>query len=159
MKWIVVLLVVVGIIVFFIYLKKKQDALEKAFQRRFAGKKIRFMDKYAFFVAQQSDGYSHFRGAGYLVLTDQELYFERQLGNKVVSIPKNSILQVGETRRLGGQCPGKRMLKVDFRTEEGKEDAIAWRVKELERWKDEISAFKGDDAQHPRSPSRCGRAD
>ena len=84
MKWMVVFFAVVGIVIFFRHLKKKQNELEEGFQRRIAGQKIRFMDKHALFVAQQADGFSHFRGSGYLVLTDQELYFESKLGNKVV---------------------------------------------------------------------------
>ncbi len=143
MIWMVVFLAVVGVAIFFRYLKKRQDELEEGFQRRFAGKKIRFMDKYALFVAQQSDGYSHSRGSGYLVLTDEELYFERKVGNKVAAIPIHSILEVGETRRLGGQSHWKRMLKVDFRNQEGKTDAIAWCVKERERWQREILSLVG----------------
>ncbi len=138
MIWIGVVLVVVGVAAFLRYLKKKQDELEEGFQRRFAGKKIRFMDKHALYVAQQSDGYSHTRGIGYLVLTDDELYFKRQLGDKVATIPIHSILEVGETRKLAGQSQWKRMLRVDFRNQKGETDAIAWGVKERERWQKEI---------------------
>jgi len=140
MIWILVTLAVIALVIVFRYIKKKEIQLEEDFQSRFAGKNVRIMDKYALFIAQQSDGYSHIRGIGRLVLTDQELYYKRQLGNKVLSIPLTSVLQVGETLRLGGQSLGKPLLKVDFRTQEGKEDAVAWRVKELDRWKDEIAA-------------------
>ena len=141
MKWIVAFLAVVAVTIFFGFLKKRQDDVEERFRKRFAGQNIRLMDKYALYVAQESDGYSHFRGSGYLVLTDQELYFERQLKRKVVSIPVNAIVQVGETMRLGGQSPGKRMLRVDFWNGQGRPDAIAWRVKEIDRWQQELSAL------------------
>ena len=97
------------------------------------------MDKYALYVAKQSDGYSHFRGSGYLVLTEDELYFERQLDRKIIIIPIGSIVKVDRTKRLGGQSPGKMMLKVVFKTQDGEQDAIAWKVKELEQWIKEIS--------------------
>jgi len=120
-------------------LKRKQDEVEANFQKRFAGKKIRFMDKYALYVARQSDGYSHFRGMGYLVLTEDELFFERQLDRKIITIPIGSIVKVERTKRLGGQSLGKMMLKVVFETQDGEQDAIAWKVKELEQWIKEIS--------------------
>ena len=62
----------------------------------------------------------------------------RQLGDKVAAIPIHSILEVGETRKLAGQSQWKRMLRVDFRNHKGETDAIAWGVKERERWQKEI---------------------
>lgn len=126
------------VIVFFVHLKRKQDEIEANFQKRFAGKKVRFMDKHALYIARESDGYSHFRGQGYLVLMEDELYFERQLVKKIIEIPTGSIVDVGKTKRLAGQGPGM-MLKVVFKTQDGEQDAIGWKVKELERWINEIS--------------------
>ena len=139
MKWFIGIITVGIVIVFFVYLKRKQDEVKASIQKRFAGKKIQFMDKYALYVAKQSDGYSHFRGSGYLVLTEDELYFERQLDRKIIIIPIGSIVKVERTKRLGGQSPGKMMLKVVFKTQDGEQDAIAWKVKELEQWIKEIS--------------------
>ena len=78
---------------------------------------------------------------GYLVLTNDELYFERQLDGKTFKIPITSITQVGEAKRLAGQNPGPLMLKVDYKSSDGIDDAIAWRVKELDRWKNKITAL------------------
>ena len=139
MPWYIILFPVVIVIIFFFMLKKKQDEIERNFQKRFAGKKILLMDKYALYVARERDGYSHFRGNGYLVLTNDELFFERQLNKMIVKIPVNSILGVDKTRRLGGQAPGKLMLKVNFKNSDGSEDAIAWKVKELDKWINTIS--------------------
>jgi len=144
MIWVYVLLTVILIAAGLGYVKKKEIELEASFRKRFASKNVLFMDKHALFVAQQSDGYSHVRGAGHLVLTDEELYYKRQFGNKVISIPLSSIVHVGQTRRLAGQSPGRSMLKVAFTTLRGQEDAVAWRVNELQRWIDEISAAIGN---------------
>lgn len=144
MVWYVVIGVAsIALILFFMLLKRKQDALEESFQKRFAEKDIKLLDKYALFVAQESDGYSHFRGIGYLVLTSEELYFERQLKKKVVQIPVSCITHVGETTRLGGQSPGKTMLKITFKDLNGKQDSIALCVKELGQWKKEIAGTMG----------------
>ena len=140
MIWVYVLLAVIVLAAVLGYVKKKEIELEARFQKKFAGKNIRFVDKYALFIAQQSDGYSHVRGMGHLVLTDEELHYKRQFGNKVISIPLSSIVHVGQTLRLGGHSTGRALLKVVFTTLGGQEDAVAWRVKDLQRWKDEISA-------------------
>ncbi len=145
-KWLIAVSGFVALAIFFRWLYKKQQLLEQHFQRRFAGRKIVLMDKTALYVARQSDGYSHFRGMGYLVLTKEELFFERQMDNKVISIPIHSIIEVGETRRLGGQNPGPIMLKVDFRSPRGQEDAIAWSVKNKDQWVREISALTSHNA-------------
>ena len=139
MKWVIGIIIVGIVVIFFVFLKRKQDEVEASFQKRFSGKKIQFMDKYALYVARQSDGYSHFRGNGYLVLTEDELYFERQLDRKIIIIPIGAIVRVERTRRLGGQSPGKMMLKVVFEKQDGEQDAIAWKVKKLDQWIEEIS--------------------
>lgn len=141
MTWFLISIAVICIVVFFIFLKKKQDELEESFQKRFTGQKILYMDKYVRIIAQQSRGLSQTAGMGYLVLTSQELYFKLQLINKEISIPVSSLLNVGETRRMGGKNPLRTMLKVDFNTIDGKEDAIALLVKDLSRWKAEISSI------------------
>jgi hypothetical protein len=134
----------VGIVIrFFVHLKRKRDEIEENFQKKFANKKIRFMDKQALYIARESDGYSHFRGQGYLVLTEDELYFERELVKKIIEIPIDSIVKVDKTKRLAGQGPGM-MLKVVFNTQDGQQEAVAWKVKDLERWIDEISLIARD---------------
>ncbi len=136
---IAIIIIIYLIVIFFIYLKRRQDEVEANFQKRFAGKKIKIMDKSALYVAKQSDGYSHFKGNGYLVLTEDELYFERRVVKKLIIIPIGSIVKAESTRRLGGKSVGKMMLKVVFLTETGEQDAVAWKVKELEQWINEIS--------------------
>jgi hypothetical protein len=133
----------VALILFFVFLKKKQDELESNFQRRFFGKNIKLLDKTALFVAQESDGYSHTRGIGYLVLTDEELYFERQLVHKVLEIPISSILGVGTTKRLAGQGMVNPMLKIEFNDNLGKEDSVALCVKDLLQWEKVIGSSLG----------------
>ena len=139
MKWVICIMIVGIVVVLFALLKRRQDAVKASIQKRFSGKNIQAMDKYALYVARQSGGYSHLRGTGYLVLTEDELYFERVLGREAIVIPIDSIVKVESTKRLGGQSPGRMMLKVVFETQDGEQDAIAWKVKELEQWIGEIS--------------------
>jgi hypothetical protein len=133
-----IILGVSALVWFFIFLKKKQDKLEVDFQKRFSGKNIRRVDKTAVFKAQESHGYSQTQGMGYLILTDEELYFEMSLLNKVLSIPTASITRVGQTKRLKGVGTLRSMLLIEFMDDKGNKDSIALFVKEIELWKREI---------------------
>lgn len=135
----ILIIIVSVVIVFFVVLKKRQDEVEANFKERFAGKEIKIMDKYALYIAKISDGYSHFRGVGYLVLTEDELYFERQLNREIIRMPADSIVKAEKARKLAGQSTGRMLLKVVFETPDGKQDAITWSVKKLEQWIEEIS--------------------
>ena len=128
---------------FFVHLKKRQDEVEANFQSKFADKNIKLLDKTALFIAQKSDGYSHSRGIGNLVLTDDELYFERRLITKVLEIPLSSIVEVGETNRLAGQGLMRPMLKIDFIDRLGETDTVGIQVKELALWKEVLSVSIG----------------
>ncbi len=134
-----IVLGVSAVIWFFVFLKKRQDALEVNYQKRFSGKNIRYLDKSAVLKAQESDGYSQTQGMGYLVLTDEELYFEMGLLNKVISISTASIIKVGQTKRLLGVGTLRAMLKIEFKDSNGNNDSIALHVKELELWKKAIT--------------------
>lgn len=135
-----------AIIWFFVYLKKKQDELEIDFQKRFSGKNIRYLDKQAVFRAQQSRGYSQAQGKGYLVLTDDELYFEMTLLSVILSIPVASITRVEKTNRLLGVNPRRPMLKIEFDDGSGNNDAIALNVKELAAWMNAITEAVNEQA-------------
>jgi len=127
----------IGLIVIiggFVILRRKQNNLERDYQQIIANKNIILTDKNVLFIAQESDGLSHFRGMGYLILSDDELYFKRQLGGKTIAIPIQSILRVEKVERLAGQSPGKLMLGIFFKTDSGQEDSIAFMVKKLDQW-------------------------
>ena len=125
---------------FFVFLKKKQDALEENFQKKYADKKIRYLDKKAVLKAQESNGYSQTQGMGYLVLTDDTLDFEMSLFNKAVSISVGAIVAVEPVKRLLGVSTVTPMLKVQFKDHHGNMDAIALSVNALDTWKNEITA-------------------
>ena len=95
------------------------------------------------FHAQESDGYSHTRGIGYLVLTDNELYLERRVVTKVLEIPTSSILDVGETRKLSGQSTIRPVLKIEFTDSFGKKDTVAIGGRELLQLKKAIRTSIG----------------
>jgi len=136
------LIVAIGLLLiwFFIHLKKKQEMLEANFQQRFKNKDILFLDKVAVLHAQESEGYSQSSGMGYLVLTEQELYYEMVFFGKIFPIPLNSIKRVSETKRLGGKSTLWPMLHIEYKDSTGNPDSIALRVKELSKWQTKIKS-------------------
>ena len=129
----------IAIVWFFIILKRKQDALEENFQRLFSKAEVKRLDKHAVFKAQQSHRYSQAQGMGYLVLTDDELYFEMGLLDKVLSIPVANISKVGQANRMLGVGTLRPMLTVECEDAAGELDAIALSVKELGEWEHDIA--------------------
>lgn len=119
---------------FFVFLKRKQDPLESKINNRFAEKKILHLDKTVTFKGHESEGYSQIQGGGYLVLTDEELYFEMTMMEKIVSIPVSSILKVDQSRRLKGVGTIRPMLIVEFADSNGEKDSIAVFVRNLPLW-------------------------
>ncbi len=134
---------VVGVLVwFFTKLKRVQDEIKELIAQRFAGQEIRLRDKLALHMAQQSCGYSQKRGNGELILTDQELFFAMTLPKKIISIPLRAIGEIERPTRMCGQSIMKPLLKVNFTTDTGEHDAVAFHVKELDRWESEIKIRK-----------------
>lgn len=137
-----VILSILFIISFFKKLKKTQDELKELITQRFEGQTIHLRDPIAFLVAQQSRGYSQRQGNGNLILTDHELFFAMTIPKTIISIPLKTIKNIERPLRMCGQCIMKKLLKINFTTPEGTETAIAWYVKELDRWENEILSRK-----------------
>lgn len=138
MNWIIAAAILAVVATFFVFLKRRQDEVEDSYQKRFSGKSPLQIEKQATYIARESDGRSHFRESGYLVLSEDELYFAAVLSRKKVIIPAARIIKAEQTGRLAGQSPGGMMVKVVFKTPDGKQDAIAWRVSDPKRWLEEI---------------------
>ncbi len=62
---------------------------------------------------------------------------------KVLEIPVDAILDVGDTKKLAGQGVIRPVHKIDFTNRLGKKDAIAIGVKELSQWKKVIGSMIG----------------
>jgi len=125
-------------------LKKTQDEIKELIEHRFAGQTIHLRDPLALHIARQSRGYSQRRGNGNLILTDKELFFAMTIPKTIISIPLDTIIGVERVGRICGQCILKTLMKVNFKTESGDEDAIAWHVKELDQWEREILSRKAN---------------
>lgn len=90
----------------------------------------------------ESLGRAQVRGNGALVLTGDELYFRMAVPSREIIIPLERITTVSLVRSHLGKTIFRPLLKVDYVTDNGP-DAVAWAVREPERWKQAIDAGRG----------------
>ena len=82
----------------------------------------------------ESAGKWQVRGNGNLALTKRELLFAQWVPNRVVRIPRSSILEVTTARSHLGKWIGRDLLKVVWTNDVGQEDSIALWVADLDGW-------------------------
>ena len=74
------------------------------------------------------------RGSGNLALTEHELLFAQWLPNRLVRIPRTSIVEVSKARSHLGKTIFRDLLKVVWTTDLGTQDSIALWVRDLDGW-------------------------
>jgi hypothetical protein len=84
----------------------------------------------------ESAGKWQVRGNGNLALTEHELLFAQWVPNRLVRIPRKSIVEVTTARSHLGKTIFRDLLKVVWTTGIGTEDSIALSVKDLDGWLD-----------------------
>ena len=82
----------------------------------------------------ESRGAAQVRGNGSLALLEDELLFVQWVPRRVTRIPRASITAVETPRAFLGKTMGSRLLAVSWRTPEGGQDRIAWKVRDLDAW-------------------------
>jgi hypothetical protein len=124
---VVSLVVVFGAVyaVFGRYARRDQQTAEQ----KYPG--ARHIESGALFFGQESRGSTQMRGNGTLILTDDELLFKQWVVSKEFRIPLRSIQSIETPRSFLGKTQGVQLLKVNYLTESGAPDAIAWRVSDL----------------------------
>lgn len=80
----------------------------------------------------QSEGVMQIRGNGTLLLTRHALVFEMWMPQKRLVIPLNAITELSTPRTFLSKGRGRPLLRVDFKTDDGSADAIAWLVRDLD---------------------------
>jgi hypothetical protein len=88
----------------------------------------------------QSAGPRQVRGNGNLALTEDELLFAQWVPQRLVRIPRRSIVEVSEAKTHLGKWIGRPLLKVTWTRDDGEQDSIALWVRDLDRW---IAALGG----------------
>ena len=88
----------------------------------------------------ESAGAWQVRGNGTLALTKHELLFAQWVPNRLLRIPRRSIVEVQTARSHLGKRIGQDLLKVVWTTELGTQDSIALWVPDLDGWVNALSS-------------------
>jgi hypothetical protein len=86
------------------------------------------------FFGSQSVGRVQLRGNGCLGANANELLFVMWWPRREVAIDRRRIVGVETPRSHLGKSVVRPLLRVRFETAEGKPDAAAWYVRDLDRW-------------------------
>lgn len=78
------------------------------------------------------------RGNGIFILTEKELYFELYLLKIIITIPINQISKIETPRSHLGKSKLKKLLKIIYTNQNQEKDSIAWLVKQLPSWLENI---------------------
>lgn len=119
--------------------------LRRRAARHFAGLTLlREEDANSFGV--ESDGAWQVRGNGSLALTKHVLLFAQWVPNRLLRIPRKSIVEVTTTKSHLGKTVGRKLLKVVWTAELGTQDSIAFWVKDLDGWLDALGSGRSGSA-------------
>lgn len=115
-------------------LKRLQTGAMKEVLREYPSHTHVMISPMANMFGLKSKGVKQIRGNGILVLTSSEIYFRMLIPAKKLLIPVSSITGVETPISFAGKTKGVKLMKVDFRTADGKTESAAWLVDRLEEW-------------------------
>lgn len=122
--------------------KSIRKRLEGTIQERFDKNSIIGATTRANFLGEKSKGGKQIRGNGAIILTKDQLTFIRAVPFKEYILPINSIERVSMPTSFNGKSVFSKLLCVHF-VLEGRKDAMAWAVKNPEKWQALIDALIG----------------
>jgi hypothetical protein len=106
----------------------------RAHRRHLEGLELLLEEPGANSLGVQSAGVGQVRGNGNLALTEDEVLFAQWVPDRLVRIPRRSIVGVPKVEAHLGKRIGRPLLKVAWIREDGEEDSIALWVRDLDRW-------------------------
>ncbi len=131
------------VIALVLFLKRLQTGALEEVLREYPAHTHVIISPMANMFGLKSPGVKQIRGNGVLVLTSSELYFRMLIPAKKILIPVSSITGVETPKSFAGKTKGVKLLKVDFRTTDGKTESAAWLVDRLEEWVSELHRLTG----------------
>lgn len=121
-------------VVLVLLLKRLQSGVMEEILREYPAHTHVIISPMANMFGLKSKGVKQIRGNGVLVLTSSFLYFRMLVPAKKFLIPVSSITGVETPKSFAGKTKGVKLLKVDFRNDDGKTESAAWLVDRLEEW-------------------------
>ncbi|MGQ9536713.1 MAG: hypothetical protein ACUVS1_04575 [Actinomycetota bacterium] len=102
------------------------------------------------FLGWQSRGYLQVRGNGLVALTDRGIHFHTLLPRRYLFIPQEEMSSASVVDSFLGKPGRGKILRVDFRTAGGGEDACGWRIPYPDWWVEALLAIR--EGRRPPSP-------
>jgi hypothetical protein len=100
---------------------------------------LELMDESANSFGLESRGVAQIRGNGCLALTADEVIFVMWLPRRELRIPRERISLVERAGSHLGKTVGRPLLRVRFADEIGRDDSVAWLVRDLLAWEAALS--------------------
>lgn len=97
------------------------------------------MNTRANFFGFKSKKESQVKGRGVLLLTEDELIFERIISDKRFSISVDSIEEVERVYSFLGKSKAKPLLQLKFENEDNEIDYCAWYIDDIDQWENDFS--------------------
>lgn len=91
----------------------------------------------------ESRGMAQVRGNGCLCLGSEQLVFVLWLPRRMLEIPRSKLIGVEQVKSHLGKTKFVPLLKVIFTNDAGDEDSVAWTVRDLPRWMEELQSVCG----------------
>lgn len=129
--WILIALIFFGLLGY-VALIRWQD--QRWIESRFGGEKIRVVSFGIIFLGVTSDSGPIRRSSGFLILTDERLFFRSRRRNLELDIPGKRILEVYHDVRHRGEEVHQSLMMVDFINENRRRDTAAFRVPYPPQW-------------------------
>lgn len=117
--------------------RRVASASAQAIEREFAGVDLVRTAPMANYFGLESKGGKQIRGNGALVLTADEVWFQRAGADGPLRVPRGSITGASVVRSHAGKTVGRPLVRIDFAGADGP-DAAAWYVPDAEAWVAEL---------------------
>lgn len=127
------------ILVFLSVTKKAKKARLEELNAKFQDKERKFFSRNANFLGHSSIKQKQPKGSGYLLLTNDELYFLMVLPPKEINISVKNIISSKISKSYLGEEFSKNILEVKHKTLDNKEEKLAWILKNERNLLDEIN--------------------
>ncbi len=131
------------LIALFALLRNLKTRRVKDVMKLYAGRQIWAMEGGASFFGQQTRGRGQLRGNGVLVLGDDGIYYEMWAPRRKLHIPYHKVLTAEKIGIFLGKSCFKPLLKVVFINDQGKPDAAAWWVRDVDRYVTIVQNLRG----------------
>lgn len=121
-------------------LKKLVNTRLAELRKRYPDRDVLLIAPTSNLIGRESPSGKMLRGNGTALLTRDKLVFELWLPKTELLIPRNRIKAVSEVKAFAGKSIMRPLLRVDYRNEQGEDEALALYLPDHGAWKTKLEA-------------------